>query len=56
MKIARYAQERNALVGIGKDALLTIRSIDTIAIEKAGKELVDGAGLSRICDIIKMLG
>jgi spore coat polysaccharide biosynthesis predicted glycosyltransferase SpsG len=55
IKIANFAEDRGAAVGIGKEGLLNIRSSDTISIVKAAKELIDGKGLKRISHIIKSL-
>lgn len=53
--LAEHAREKNAIVGIGLDALKRISEADINLIGQTAKECVDGYGIERITQIVSSL-
>ncbi len=55
MRIARFAKDRDALLGIGLDCLHLFQATELEKIAERGFELIDGRGASRVSAIIRDL-
>lgn len=55
MKIARFAEERGAVLGIGLDGLRKFDFAELGSVAERGANLVDGRGASRISTIVRGL-
>lgn len=55
MRIARFAEERGAVLGIGRDGLRKFDYAELDVVAERGANLVDGRGASRVSSIVRGL-
>lgn len=55
MKIARFAQERDAVLGIGLDSLRGFHPAELVPVAECGTRLADGRGAERVSAIVRGL-